>query len=255
MKIPKTVAFSSVSIGLALALATSGFGRRSLAASPDPGTTDAEITRLTTSLLEHSQFAHHPFDKQLAGAFLDRYLDSLDGARSLFLQTDVDEFAGYRSTLAGTTRDSGDTTAARVIFKRYLQRLQERASFAADTLRTTTFDFTGHDVYSFDREHAPRPHDLAAAKTIWLQELKSEYLEEKLGEDKKTPGQIVKKLTERYAQQVRTMKGFSNDEVLEVYLDTLAHVYDPHSDYLGHEQMDSFSIAMNLSLVGNRRHS
>jgi carboxyl-terminal processing protease len=33
-------------------------------------------------------------------------------------------------------------------------------------------------------------------------------------------------------------------------LDTLAHVYDPHSDYLGHEQLESMSIAMNLSLVG-----
>ena len=38
--------------------------------------------------------------------------------------------------------------------------------------------------------------------------------------------------------------------MLEIYLDALAHVYDPHSDYLGHEQMESFSIAMNLSLFG-----
>ena len=38
--------------------------------------------------------------------------------------------------------------------------------------------------------------------------------------------------------------------MLGVYLDALAHVYDPHSDYLGHEQMESLSIAMNLSLFG-----
>ncbi len=31
------------------------------------------------------------------------------------------------------------------------------------------------------------------------------------------------------------MKNLTSEDVLEVYLDTLAHVYDPHSDYLGHE--------------------
>ena len=46
------------------------------------------------------------------------------------------------------------------------------------------------------------------------------------------------------------MKALRGDEVLEIYLDALAHVYDPHSDYLGHEQMESLSIAMNLSLFG-----
>ena len=57
-------------------------------------------------------------------------------------------------------------------------------------------------------------------------------------------------LTRRHAQSLHTMTALSSDEVLEVYLDTLAHVYDPHSDYLGHEQMESLSIAMNLSLFG-----
>ena len=46
------------------------------------------------------------------------------------------------------------------------------------------------------------------------------------------------------------MQALGSDEVLEVYLDALAHVYDPHSDYLGHEEMESLSIAMNLSLFG-----
>ena len=46
------------------------------------------------------------------------------------------------------------------------------------------------------------------------------------------------------------MAALRSEEVLELYLDTLAHVYDPHSDYLGHEQMESLSIAMNLSLFG-----
>ena len=36
----------------------------------------------------------------------------------------------------------------------------------------------------------------------------------------------------------------------QTYLTALAHVYDPHSDYLGRAQLEQFSISMNLSLFG-----
>jgi carboxyl-terminal processing protease len=206
------------------------------------------VTRLTTSLLGHSQFSHHPLDAELAGRLLDRYLAALDGTRSLFLQSDVDELAKDRATLAQATLTTGDTSAARAIFARYLQRLEQETAFFGQALRTDKFDFTGHDVYSFDREHAARPMDLAAAHELWRQQLRAEYLEEKLA-DKPAP-QIVSLLQRRHEQQLRTMKGLRDDEVLETYLDALAHVYDPHSDYLGHEEMQDLSIAMNLSLVG-----
>jgi carboxyl-terminal processing protease len=45
-------------------------------------------------------------------------------------------------------------------------------------------------------------------------------------------------------------KEWENDDVLQIYLSALTHVYDPHSDYLGQAQLDSFSIGMNLSLFG-----
>ncbi|HEY2735146.1 MAG TPA: carboxy terminal-processing peptidase, partial [Polyangiales bacterium] len=233
-------------LGLATVLAVNCAGRTALAAPP--GATEANITRLTTDILEHSQFSHHVLDRDLASKMLDSYLDALDGSRELFLKSDLDEFAGYRATLAQATRRSGDTTAARAIFHRYLEHVVQRSAYVADTLKTAKFDFTGHETFSLDREHAERPVDIDAAHALWLQQLRAEYLQEKLGDAQ--PAQIASKLTRRYAQQLETVKALSDDEVLEVYLNALAHVYDPHSDYLGHEQMESFSIAMKLSLFG-----
>ncbi|HEX4337250.1 MAG TPA: carboxy terminal-processing peptidase [Polyangiaceae bacterium] len=210
--------------------------------------TGANITRLTSDILGRSQFSHHPLDRELAGKFLDGYLDALDGTHALFLQSDVSEFERYRDDLSRATRGQGDTTAARAIFARYLERLAQRTAYAGDVLQTTRFDFTGHDRYMLDRSHARRPVDLAAARDLWRQQLRAEYLQEKLGDLPKD--QIIKKLTRRYVRQLDTMKTMATDEVLEVYLNALAHVYDPHSDYLGHEQMESLSISMNLSLFG-----
>ncbi|MEO6568906.1 MAG: PDZ domain-containing protein, partial [Opitutaceae bacterium] len=232
---------------MAITLVAVGFEHPPITTS-DARATEANITRVTTAFLEHSQFAHHPFDNELAGKFLDRYLDALDPAHILFLQSDADEFDAYRDGLARATRRTGDTQPAHVIFDRYLERLGERAAYVTNALQTAKFDFTGHEVYSYDRENAPHPRDLAAAQALWIQQLGAEYLQEKLSDKK--PAEIVKTLTRRYAQLSRTMGEMSRDEVLEVYLNALAHVYDPHSDYLGHEQMDSFSIAMNLSLFG-----
>jgi carboxyl-terminal processing protease len=216
----------------------------------DRAETEANITRLTTALLAGSQFAHHPLDDQLAGKLLDRYLEALDGNRSLFLQSDIDEFAGYRAQLAQATRVAGDTSAARAIFARYLERLGQQVAYDAEKLRSGSFEFAGHDVYTFDRKQSARPRDLAAVRELWQQGLRAEYLQEKLSDKKPTRDAIVVTLTKRHAQQLRTMKALDEDEVLETYLDALTHVYDPHSDYLGHEEMESLSIAMNLSLAG-----
>jgi carboxyl-terminal processing protease len=235
-------------MGLAITLLTAAGLDHRLVASAGASATEANITRVTTSLLEHSQFSHHPLDNELAGKFLDCYLDALDGGHVLFLQSDITEFDGLRNTLARDTRLKGDTSAARLIFDRYLERSEERAAWVTNLLATGKFDFTGHQVYSFDRKDAPRPRDLAAAHDLWTQQLRAEYLQEKLGGSQ--PVEIASTLTHRYTQQVRSLKEMNRDDVLEIYLDALAHVYDPHSDYMGHEQMDSFAIAMNLSLFG-----
>lgn len=213
-----------------------------------PNSTDTNVTLITANILERSQFAHHPLDREFAGRFLDGYLDALDGTRSVFLKSDVAEFAAFRATLAHATRAAGDTTAARAIFRRYLERLEQKNKYAAETLKTAQFEFTAAEQFSLDRENAERPADLPAAQALWHQQLRAEYLQEKLM-DTAAP-QIASKLTRRYAQQLQTMKALSNDEVLEIYLNALAHVYDPHSDYMGREQMQSFSISMNLSLSG-----
>jgi carboxyl-terminal processing protease len=230
--------------------------------------TEANVTRVTTALLEQSQFSHHPLDSQLAAKFLDRYLDALDPGRSLFLQSDAAELARDWGRVAGAMRDGGDTTAAHVIFARYKQRLSQRVLYGQSLLRAP-FDFTGDDRFVFDRHQAARPRDLAEAQTLWRQQLRAEYLMEKLakpgeakpGEAKSgeakpgeikadKPADIAATLSRRLDRQLRTMSGLTNDEVVGIYLDALAHVYDPHSDYLGREEMESMAISMNLSLAG-----
>lgn len=244
---PAIAALSSLVLAGLVTAATLGIRTAPLTVNGnDP--TDRNITRVTAGLLEHSQFSHHRLDDELAARFLDRYLDSLDPAHLLFLQSDAQEFDGFRSRLPDMTRREGDTTPARDIFQRYLERLGQRVAYVTNVLQSGKFDFAGHDTYLLDREKAPRPQNLDAARELWRQNARVEYLQEKLAGKK--PTDIVPALTRRYTRLLQTMGKLTPEEVLEVYLNALAHVYDPHSDYLGRAQMDDFSIAMNLSLFG-----
>ncbi|TAL02907.1 MAG: tail-specific protease, partial [Verrucomicrobia bacterium] len=54
----------------------------------------------------------------------------------------------------------------------------------------------------------------------------------------------------RYHRNLRFFKEWDNEDVMQVYLTALAHVYDPHSDYFNASGSDNFSIGMSLSLFG-----
>lgn len=237
----------TVSIGALLALSAL-VSHLAAATKLDADQTKAAVTVLTAKILEGSQFAHHQLDDPLAAKFLNRYLDTLDSEHLIFLQSDVDEFAHFTQEITGAMRQSGDTTPAQVIFQRYLKRLDERAAFVADLLKKERFEFTSNEQYRYDRKDAPYPRDLAAAQALWRQRLRSEYLQEKLA-GKEESG-IAKTLANRSNRLVQTMRKLGGDTVTEFYLNALAHVYDPHSDYMGREEYATFNIGMNLSLAG-----
>jgi hypothetical protein len=79
MKSPTRLPPFLLILGLAAGLSTMDLRGQAASARAATGATESNITRLTTNLLEQSQFAHHPLDSELAAKFLNRYLDDLDG--------------------------------------------------------------------------------------------------------------------------------------------------------------------------------
>jgi carboxyl-terminal processing protease len=220
-----------------------------ISAAPQPrDPTEGSVARLTARMLEQSHYAQQKFDDSVSSKFLDRYIDALDGLHLHFIEADLKEFEQYRTRLDDMTLKVADTSPAHAIFARFMQRLEERANYANELLKTEKFDFTGTDRYTPNRRTLPRPKDLAEAKVLWRQHLRLEYLQEKL--NKKKHDEITKLLSGRYARLLRTFKELDSDEVCELYLTSLAHVYDPHSDYMGHAQLENFAISMKLALFG-----
>ena len=237
--------------------------------------TESNIAQLITKLLERSHYSQREFDDEISGKFLDRYLDAVDQQHLHLFKTDLAEFEKYRTQLDDMTK-AGDTKPAHLIFARMMRHLSERISYVDELLKTEKFEFTANDRYTPNRHELPRPNDLEDAHKLWRQHLRFEFLQEKLAvtktiklrTDKNTNSttngtavakstnnlteteEIIKKIRKPYTNLERALKELSDDEVFEIYMTALAHVYDPHSDYMGHSQKENFDISMRLSLFG-----
>jgi carboxyl-terminal processing protease len=245
-----------------------------------PGPVDGQIATVTAKLLERYHYLRPHFDGSISSKFLDRYLETLDPQHLHFLQSDLAEFERYRTNLDRLTLPEhgvGDTRPACEIFNRFVLRLQQRVAYADELLRNEKFTFDADERIVLNRKDSAYPKDLDEAKTLWRDRLRFEYLQEKLGKldarkkaasaaksepaatpdkapeakPKKTDAEeIVDTLSHRYHRNLHAFLDWDNDDVLQIYLTSLAHVFDPHSDYFGHSQLDSFAITMNLSLFG-----
>jgi carboxyl-terminal processing protease len=211
------------------------------------GSNDANIAKVTVGILENGHYLKQPFNDEISSKFLDRFLDSLDNLHIYFLQSDLKDFEKYRIILDDLTKE-GDTTPARVIFTRFRERLDQQYEYVLQILKSEKFDFTSNDRFVLNRKTLPRPKDLAEARQLWRERVRYEYLQEKLNKEK--PDEIIKIITRRYTRILRALNEYDNDDVLQIYLTSLARVYDPHSDYMGKAELENFAIGMKLSLFG-----
>ena len=207
-----------------------------------------KTANVAAQLMMREHYLNHPLDAQMSGKIFDEYLDALDPRHMYLLASDVQEFEPYRAKLGDMLLKGGDVTPAYQIYTRLLQRIDEESAYVNDLLKTETFSFTGDENYQIDRKNLPRPASLDAAKQEWREFLRYEYLQEKLNKQK--PDEIVKTLTRRYARQDKALHAYDSDDVFELYLNALAHAYDPHSDYLGKSELAQFNIQMRLSVYG-----
>src|ERR1017187_1543861 len=160
-----------------------------------PGPNDAHIAYWTAKLMENVQYSRQPFDMEMSEKFYDGYLNTLDPRHENFLQSDLDEFAHYRTNLDTYIvegHERSDLTPAFEIFERLKERLEQHTAYADQLLKQDRFKFNTDDRVQFDRRHAPWPADLAAAQQLWRQRLLYEFLLEKLSREiSPTNGSVI----------------------------------------------------------------
>ena len=206
----------------------------------------ARVARLVSSMFERSHYRQAPVNDPVSSLVLDRYLESLDGLRSYFTAADIEEFERYRYELDDAITD-GRLEPAFEIFNRYQQRSRERMKFARAALEKEP-DFTLDESFEFDRRKAPWAKDGAELDELWRKRVKNDAISLML--TGKTWPEAREVLEKRYERAAKRSEQVTADDVFEIFMNSFAHVFDPHSSYFSPRNSEEYRIQMSLSYEG-----
>jgi carboxyl-terminal processing protease len=236
-------------IGLGTLLVGCFLSRLSLQADPIPNAVmDRMVTGVVTKELSREHLTQHPLDDEISKRWMKMYFKSLDPWKLYFLQSDLDEFARYETQLDDMAQNK-DIQVAYAIFKRYLQRVDERVA-TVDELLKDPIDFTANEEYNVDVENLKYAKTVEEIKNTWRMRLKYDFLLLKSGKDKLEGADAVAKIKRRYNSFANRMHQTDENELLETYLTALTTSYDPHTTYMSPDSYTNFMIQMRLKLSG-----
>ena len=191
-------------------------------------------------------YSQKPLDDEVSTKIFELFLNRLDPAHYYFLQDDVAEFRKFETRVDDMLR-RGNANLALDIFERFKKRLSERLAMMEEFMGED-FDFSRDANWILERADQPYPETTAEARVIWRTKIKFDLLTLKLGDTSLKEGK------ERLMKRVRGLwKDFSqyeNDDVVSMYLNSMAAAYDPHSSYLAAQDLKNFDISIKLSLEG-----
>jgi carboxyl-terminal processing protease len=211
-----------------------------------PNERQARVARLVSSMFERSHYRQAPVNDPVSSLVLDRYLESLDGNRSYFLASDVQEFERYRYQLDDAIA-TGRLDPAFTIFNRFQARNRERMTYALGTLQKEP-DFTLDETFEFDREKAPWAASSAELDELWRKRVKNDALSLML--TGKTWPEARDILQKRYERAAKRSEQVTADDVFENFMNAFAGVFDPHSNYFSPRNSEEYRIQMSLSYEG-----
>jgi carboxyl-terminal processing protease len=199
-----------------------------------------------TRFLTRFHYKRVPLDDAMSARILDRFIESLDSDKMMYLASDIEEFNQYRSTLDDAIFDQ-QLDPPFEIYKRYLKRMQERTEFARALLKQG-FDFTVDERYAFDREDAPWAKTSAELDDLWRKRVKNDWLRLKLaGKDDKA---IATTLDKRYRGYTDRIGDLDNEDIFQSFMNAYTEEIEPHTNYLAPRTSENFNIQMRLSLEG-----
>ena len=205
-----------------------------------------KVSALIERLIERSHYNHTKVDNELSSQILDNYIENLDGNRSYFIASDIQEFESYRFKIDDML-GSDSLQPAFEIFDIYRSKAIDRMEFALSSLENQP-DFSLNEDYQFDRSEETWVTSINDLDELWRRRVKNDALNLILNE-KKWP-ETKELLTKRYERFLKQLKQLNNDDIFETFMNSVVHSLDPHSSYFSPRNSEEYQIQMSLSYFG-----
>ena len=191
-------------------------------------------------------YAQKPLDDEMSAKIFSLYMNRLDPAHYYFLAADVAEYRKYETRIDDMLL-RGNAKLSLDIFERFKTRLSERLAMMEEFMGED-FDFSRDANWTLERDEVPHPETTEEARKIWRTKVKFDLLTLKLGDTSVEDGK--ERLMKRVRGLWKDYSQYENDDIVSMFLNSMAAAYDPHSSYLAAQDLKNFDISIKLSLEG-----
>ena len=225
-------------------------------------TKEAVLLQLVTMGLQQNHYQPLDFNDEFSAKVFDSFIESLDYNKRFFLASDIELLKQQRLLVDDQVRAS-EYTFFNLADSLYAVRLAESEKYFSAIL-ALPFNYELKEVAEFDSEKLSWAKDSADLYDRWRKALKFECLrnvdQQESVEKSKTEGAVLSldsldakarvKVLKNYSDWYKRMMQLNTEDRREVFLNTIAETYDPHTNYLAPKHKEDYDIGLSGQLEG-----
>jgi carboxyl-terminal processing protease len=211
-----------------------------------PDSLQFEIQTRVAKFLSDYHYKKFRLDDTLSSHVWDNYIESIDGGKLYFTQSEIDGFEKYRFTL-DEAMISGNLDAAFDVFNAYRTKYKSRANYITQFL-DKPINYNSDLVINVDREKVDWAKTNEDLDKEWDKILLNQAISLKLSG--KTDSAVVATLKGRYSMMEKRTSAFKSDNAFHFFMNAFTEYLDPHTAYMIPSAADQFNISMSQSIEG-----
>ncbi len=218
------------------------------------------------SILEELHYSPKMINDDFSKQVFKKFLEELDGDKSLFTQADIASLKKYENTIDDEIH-GGPIEFVPAINTLYDRRIAEVTALYKEIL-SKPFEFTKEESAELDGEKLPYPTDIEERKDRWRKKLKFYSLERYVdlqdtreknkGQkdfvvkadstlEREARGRVLKIMNDNYD---RIRSTYKDDERFNSFVNVITNLMDPHSDYFPPQEKRAFDERMSGEFYG-----
>lgn len=228
---------------------------------------DKLLLDLLTMVLERGHYSPVAIDDDFSKKVYKKYLNNIDPTKRFFIQSDIEEFSKYESSIDDMILNK-DLTFFNLTNARLLKRMKESRAIYENILENP-FDFTVKEYINVDYDKLPFCESKSDLENRWRKQLKLSALssitdKQKLEEDKKKDdAKYELKSFETLEKEVRenslkslneyfdfVEKELDRDDWFAIFLNSIVERFDPHTFYFSPDDKEKFDVSMSGTFQG-----
>ncbi|MFP5042468.1 carboxy terminal-processing peptidase [Parasediminibacterium sp. JCM 36343] len=249
-----------------VAFAAGFFAFRKINHNPVPATQQQKLLTAVGQLLEDEHYSPKPLDDAFSKQIFKKYLDELDGDKTLFILSDINSLKKYETTIDEEIKGTSDIQFTPAVNAIYNKRVPEVVALYKDIL-AKPFDFTVDETLQPDAEKQNYAATEAERKERWRKRLKYLTLEryiDLIEQREKSKVDSIKNQTDVQLEaeaRAKVLKGtdrmyerirvkLTEDERFNMFVNVITNLMDPHTDYFAPVEKRQFDEMMSGRFYG-----